>query len=497
MTATYAGSLADNTARIGELLDRSWHLSIGGTTTAAASGEVFRVVSPVTREPIAEVPNGGVEDVDRAVASAKKAFPLWRSQPATVRADFVVRLADAIEARARDLALLDVIDGGAPVRVMAGDVAAAGVLLRYCAGLALEVKGTSVPASTNVHFTEREPYGVVVRIIPYNHPFLFAAAKIAAPLVAGNTVVLKPPEVAPLSALVLGEIANEVLPAGVLNVVVGDGPGVPTALVAHPDVRRIGFIGSAPTGQKVLQTAAAHGIKEVSLEMGGKNALIAFPDADPDEVARGAVAGMNFTWSGQSCGSTSRLLVHDSIADRVSEAIVALLRNHVVGDPRDPETDQGVIVSERQYDKIAGMIATARADGARVLTGGGCPEHLRPGWYIEPTVLDNVAPDSQIAQDEVFGPVLSVLRWDDPARAVEIANSVKYGLTGAVYTSDVRQAHKVARELETGFVWINGAGPHFMGMPFGGYKSSGIGREESLDELLSFTQLKSINIFLD
>src|SRR6202008_2691834 len=200
-------------------------------------------------------------------------------------------------------------------------VAAGVVLLRDCAGLALEVKGTSVPARTNVHFTEREPYGVVVRIIPYNHPFLFAAAKIAAPLVAGNTVVLKPPEVAPLSALVLGEIANEILPPGVLNVVVGDGPGLPTALVAHPDVRRIGFIGSAPTGQKVLQTAAAHGIKEVSLEMGGKNALIAFPDADPDEVARGAVAGMNFTWSGQSCGSTSRLLVHDSIADRVSDAI--------------------------------------------------------------------------------------------------------------------------------------------------------------------------------
>jgi acyl-CoA reductase-like NAD-dependent aldehyde dehydrogenase len=247
----------------------------------------------------------------------------------------------------------------------------------------------------------------------------------------------------------------------------------------------------------VLQTAAAHGIKEVSLEMGGKNALIAFPDADPDEVARGAVAGMNFTWSGQSCGSTSRLLVHDSIADRVSDAIVARLRDHVVGDPRDPETDQGVIVSERQYDKIVGMIVTARADGARVLTGGGCPEHLRPGWYIEPTVLDNVDPDSQIAQDEVFGPVLSILRWDDPARAIEIANSVKYGLTGAVYTSDVRRAHRVARELETGFIWINGAGPHFMGMPFGGFKSSGIGREESLDELLSFTQLKSINIFLD
>jgi acyl-CoA reductase-like NAD-dependent aldehyde dehydrogenase len=267
-------------------------------------------------------------------------------------------------------------------------------------------------------------------------------------------------------------------------------------LVSHPAIHRIGFTGSDSTGLKVLQTAAATGFKEVSLELGGKNALIAFPDADPAEVAAGVVTGMNFTWSGQSCGSTSRLLVHEDIADATVDAVLERLGKHVVGNPLDPNSDQGTIATERQYRNIIDYIETAIADGARVVHGGGRPANLDTGLYIEPTVLVDVDPYSRIAQEEIFGPVLSVIRWKDPQDAINIANSVRYGLTGSIYTNDIREAHRVARQLDAGVVWINGAGNHFMGLPFGGVKSSGNAREESLDELLSYTQIKSTTVFL-
>jgi len=341
------------------------------------------------------------------------------------------------------------------------------------------------------------PYGVVARIIPFNHPLMFAVKQLSAPLLTGNTLVLKPAEATPLSALLLGEIAQDVLPPGVLNIIVGDGPEAPSALVSHPAVHRIGFTGSDATGMKVVQAAAATGFKEVSLELGGKNALIAFPDADPVEVAAGVVAGMNFTWSGQSCGSTSRLLVHEDIADATVDAVLDRLGNHVVANPLDPKADQGTLVNERQYQKVLDYIEMAVAEGARVVHGGGRPPGLEEGLFIEPTVLLDVDPCSRVAQEEIFGPVLSVIRWKDPRDAIDIANSVQYGLTGSVYTNDIRKAHQVARQLEVGVVWINGAGNHFLGLPFGGFKLSGNGREESLDELLSYTQIKSTTVFLN
>jgi acyl-CoA reductase-like NAD-dependent aldehyde dehydrogenase len=491
------GTLENNEKRVAELLGREWGLLIDGKVGPAQSGSRFDVWAPSTGARIAQVPDADAADVERAVTAAQNAFPDWRSTTAIQRAQLMEPFARAIEARAEDLALLDSIDGGTPIRITTSDVAAAAMLLRYFAGLVTEIKGVTVPSSANLHYTERVPYGVVARIIPFNHPLMFAVKQLTAPLLAGNTLVLKPAEATPLSALLLGEIAQDLLPPGVLNIVVGDGPQVPSALVSHPAIHRIGFTGSDSTGLKVLQTAAATGFKEVSLELGGKNALIAFPDADPAEVAAGVVTGMNFTWSGQSCGSTSRLLVHEDIADATVDAVLERLGNHVVGNPLDPNSDQGTIATERQYRNIIDYIETAIADGARVVHGGGRPANLETGLFIEPTVLVDVDPYSRIAQEEIFGPVLSVIRWKDPQDAINIANSVRYGLTGSVYTNDIREAHRIARQLDAGVVWINGAGNHFMGLPFGGVKSSGNGREESLDELLSYTQIKSTTVFLN
>jgi acyl-CoA reductase-like NAD-dependent aldehyde dehydrogenase len=497
MTAlTALTSEADNTERVAELLDHDWRLLIAGTPRAALSGRTYPVVSPYTEQIIARVPDGGPEDVAAAAVAAREALPAWRRRPAGDRARHVTELADALQAHAAELALLDAIDSGAPVAEMYGDVSAAAAQLRLFAGLALELTGRTIPATGNLHYTEREPYGITARIIPFNHPIMFAAAKIAAPLVAGNTVLLKPAEITPLSALRLGEIAAEILPPGVLSVVVGDGPDVPRAMVRHPDVRRIGFIGSEATGRAILRDAAETGVKKVSLELGGKNAMIVFPDADPGEAAAAAVAGMNFTWAGQSCGSTSRLLVHESIAEPVVAEVVRLAADRRIGSPLDPGSEMGTLVSRRQYDRVLGHLTTALADGAEVLTGGGRPPQVDRGLFIAPTVLGGVRPEWRIARDEVFGPVLAVLTWREEDEAIRVANDVAYGLTAGVWTNDVRRAHRVARELEAGYVWINGAARHFPGVPFGGVKASGIGREESLEELLAYTQLKSVNVLL-
>ena len=302
-------------------------------------------------------------------------------------------------------------------------------------------------------------------------------------------------EATPLSALLFADLIAEIFPAGVVNIVVGNGPGAPDAIVRHPKVRRIGFTGSEAVGRLIQRTAAEVAVKHVTLELGGKNALIAFPDADPIEVAAASIQGMNFTWSGQSCGSTSRLLIHESIADAVLAEVARLLKKREFISPLDPAAVQGTMVSRRQFDRAIGYIAGAIDLGAQVVTGGKRPDVDR-GLFIEPTFLDGVLPAWPIANEEVFGPVVCVIRWTDEAEAVKIANSVEFGLTGSVFTNDIRTAHRVARALETGFVWINGAGPHFQGVPYGGWKNSGVGREESLEELISYTQSKSINVML-
>jgi len=482
-------------AHVAQVLDRDWKLLIAGESRPAEGGRTFAKLSPVTETVIAQVPDATPADVEAAVGAAHAARKGWRDTVATERAALVRRLADLVEEHGEELALLDSIDAGSPISNSRVDVTVAVAQLRLFAGLALELKGTTIPASNALHVTVREPVGVVARIVPYNHPLMFAC-KIGAPLVAGNPTVLKPPEAAPLSALRLGELAAGVFPPGVLSVVVGDGPAVPDALVRHPAVRRIGFIGSEPTGRAIQRAAAESGVKDVTLELGGKNAMVVFGDADLDAAAEGAVFGMNFTWSGQSCGSNSRLLVQRGVHDELVARIVELVAARRIGDPLAEWSEQGTMINRAQYEKSLRYIDIAVGEGAKVVVGGGRPSGpgFERGLYVEATVLTGVTPSARIAQEEVFGPVLSVIPFDTEDEAVEIANGVEFGLTASVWTRDLDRAHRVVREFEAGHTWVNGSSRHFPNVPFGGVKGSGVGREESLEELLSYTDLKAINI---
>jgi betaine-aldehyde dehydrogenase len=380
---------------------------------------------------------------------------------------------------------------------MVRDAGAGAAQLDFYAGLVTEMKGASIPMGPDVvNFSVREPFGVVGRIIPFNHPFMFAAGKSGAPLAAGNTVVLKPPEQAPLSALRLAELIDGILPSGVWNVVPG-GREVGQVLASHPDVAMTALIGSVPTGRAVMK-AASDTLKPVLLELGGKNALIAFPDADLDAVSAAVVDGMNFTWCGQSCGSTSRAFIHEKIYDAVIERAKASIKRYKPGIPTNPATTMGSIISQVQYDRVMKYIAAGKEDGARLVTGGKRPDDpaLAKGLFIEPTIFADVNMTMRIGKEEIFGPVLSVFKWSDEDRMLAEVNQVEYGLTCSIWTNDLATAHRTAAVVEAGYVWINEVSKHFLGAPFGGYKQSGIGREECIEELLRFTREKNIHVNL-
>jgi acyl-CoA reductase-like NAD-dependent aldehyde dehydrogenase len=315
---------------------------------------------------------------------------------------------------------------------------------------------------------------------------------------AGNAVVLKSPDQSPLSASIMGEICHEVLPPGIVNIVSGVGTVVGDAIVRHPKVPRIGFTGSVQTGMAIQRSAAEVAVKHISLELGGKNPFIAFPDADPSAVAAAAVAGMNFAWSGQSCGSTSRLMLHESIYDEVVEQIAAKVSAIKIGDPSDPKSEMGPVNSGPHLDRINKIIESARAQGAKLITGGSRPQgaQFERGYWIEPTVFGDVTMDMRVAQDEIFGPVLAILKWETTEEVVSMANSLDLGLTAAVWTNDLKLAMNTVRALESGLVWINGTGRHYLGTGFSGWKNSGLGREECLEEVLSYTRTKAVHIIL-
>lgn len=476
---------------------RTWTLPLGVATLQGQS--VYDVEDPCTGDVLTQVPDCSSEDVDRVVATAHAAQRDWALRTPRQRGTALRALATLMRDHSEELAVLDAIDGGFPLPAMRDDVTWAADVLELMADDALDLGGRTIPLSANLHYTLQQPYGVVARIVPFNHPVLFAGSKIAAPLMAGNAVVLKAPDQTPLSAIRLAELAREVLPEGLFGVVTGHGATAGAALVAHPLVRRIGFIGSPGTGRHIQRLAAEHGVKYVTLELGGKNPMIVMPDADLEAAAKSAVVGMNFTTTaGQSCGSTSRLLLHEAIADEVIDLVVDQVAAIKVGDPLVDGTDMGPVIDQAQYSKSLRAIESGRAGGASVLTGGGRAQGVgSKGWYVAPTVLAGVAPQADVARDEIFGPVLSVLTVRDEAEAVEVANSVEFGLTAAVWTNDVSQAHRMAAGLDAGYVWINGSARHYWGLPFGGRKSSGVGSEESTEELLSYTQVKAVTVTLD
>ena len=480
-------------------LDRDWRMLVGGELVTAARGERMEVVNPATAQTITTIPAASTADVDRAVDAAAAAFKEWRLTPAAERARLVNLLADAIDANGEDLAWIDTIDNGSPIKVMRGDYRMAVEQLRYFAGLALAVRGESIPTPErgSFDFTLREPYGVVARIVPFNHPFMFAASKLGAPLVAGNTVVLKPSQHTSLSALRLGELCAEVFAPGVVNVISGRGSVVGDHLVGHPKVRRIAFTGSVEVGLGIQRRAAADHIKTVTLELGGKNPIIVFADADREAALAGVMRGMNFTWQGQSCGSTSRLYVERSIyADFVAE-LGRRMDAMVVGDPTDEATDVGAVVSRQQYESVTRYIEGAVADPRANMLAGGVPEPGRPGegYFIRPTLFGlEEGEDLAVAREEIFGPVLVAMPFDGYDDVVERANALPLGLTASVWTRDLGRGMRAVRDLETGYAWVNWSSTHLPGTPFGGVKDSGVGREESLEELYGYTQSKNVYI---
>lgn len=454
-------------------------------------------LNPATNRALAEVAVGSDADVDAAVADARRGLQTWSAVPPLERAKTLRGIAALLREHAEELALIDAANCGNPVKEMVGDAHIAAAQVEFFAGLVTEMKGASIPMGPNaVNFSVREPVGVVGRIIPFNHPFMFAAGKSAAPLAAGNAVIVKPPDQAPLSSLRLAELLHGVLPPGVFNIVPGD-RDTGAALAAHPDVDMIAIIGSVPAGRAVMR-AASDRVKPVLLELGGKNALIAFPDADVDAVANALVEGMNFTWCGQSCGSTSRAFVHEEIYERVLARVAACLDHFRPGIPTDPATTMGAIVSRAQLARVSEYIASAHAEGARLLYGGRAPDDpaLRDGNFLLPTVFYDVRQDMRIAREEIFGPLLAILPWRDSAKLMEDVNAVDYGLTCSIWSRDINTALRTAQRVQAGYVWINEVGKHFLGAPFGGVRQSGIGREECLEELLAFTREKNIHVAL-
>jgi betaine-aldehyde dehydrogenase len=472
-------------------------MHIGGAWVDAVDGGRLESVDPTSERVVATFPDGCEQDVDRAVVAADEAAESWSDLGWARRGAMLRELADRITESADALARLDVVDSGNPLTGMRRDVAGASAEILYYAGLSPEIRGsTSPPSPDTLSYTIRQPYGVVARIVPFNHPFKFAAGKVAAPLAAGNTVVLKPGEQTSLSALELARISEGLLPPGVLNVVTGRGSTAGAALVAHPDVPRIAFTGSVPTGRAIMRSAADH-IKHVSLELGGKNPIVVFPDVDPVRAARAAVAGMNIArCTGQSCGSTSRLFVHDDVRGPFLEALVERLSELRIGNPMDEQTEVGPLAFRAHYERVLGYLVAGQREGATLLCGGRRPAELPRGFFVEPAVFVDVEDGMTIAREEIFGPVMSVLGWREVDDVVRRANALAFGLTANVWTNDVSAAHRTARALQAGYVYINGTGQRPTGTPFGGWKSSGLGKENGLEELLSYTQEKTVTVTL-
>jgi acyl-CoA reductase-like NAD-dependent aldehyde dehydrogenase len=494
-----APSLLDSSKNSPKYVTSLDRMLIGGELVASENEKYEFSTNPADERIIGRTPAATIKDVNRAVFAANAAWPAWAALSPSLRGEILRKFGEAIAARADEILHVEVADTGNSLAAMRGDVQMAIDSLNYYAGIAHELKGESIPATAeNLHITVREPYGVVARIIPFNHPLMFAVARTAAALAAGNAVVVKPPETSPLSSMILAEIAKDALPGGIFNIVTGSGAVVGDALVRHPLIKRIAFIGSVPTGQAIQRAAAESGVKHVTLELGGKNPLIVFPDNDVDAIAAAAVGGMNFSWQGQSCGSTSRLLVHADLYDAVVERVAELAESLRVGDPMDSTVDMGPLNSRRQYEKVVDFIAEGNRCGARLVAGGARPagDAFARGFWIRPTVFADVTPEMRLWREEIFGPVLSVGRWTTVNEVVELANNTEFGLTAAIWTHDIKAALHMARRVHAGHIWINGYSRHFLGVPFGGMKNSGIGREEGIEEMLSYTETKTINVML-
>ena len=469
---------------------------IDGKWVDAADGKTFETINPATGEPLASVAEGDRPDVDNAVSAARNAFETgpWPKMTASQRGRLMYRLADLIHENREELAALETLDNGKPYKdSLNADVPLTVACYRYYAGWADKNHGRTIPINGPYFcYTRHEPVGVCGQIIPWNFPMLMQAWKWAPALAMGNTVVLKPAEQTPLTALFIGQLALEAgYPPGVANIVPGMGPTAGGAIAGHMDVDKVAFTGSTEVGRLIMGAAARSNLKRVSLELGGKSPNIIFSDANIDAAIKGAYFALFFN-QGQCCCAGSRLFVEESIHDQFTERLVEIAESRKVGDPFDAGTHQGPQVSEEQFDKVMGYIDAGQKEGAKMLCGGQRVGDR--GYFIQPTVFDDVNDDMKIANEEIFGPVLSVIKFKDIDEVCQRANKTVYGLAAAVWTKDIEKALRVANEVRAGTVWINCYDVFDAGAPFGGFKQSGIGRELGEYGLEAYTEVKTVTV---
>ncbi len=473
-------------------------LLINNKWTNSKSGKTFPTFNPATGEEICQVAEADAADVDEAVKAARHAFEKgpWRKMSGAQRGLLMNRLADLIEKHADELARLESLDNGKPYSVAkAADVPLTIACYRYYAGWADKIQGKTIPVGGNYFtYTRHEPVGVVGQIIPWNFPLLMQAWKLGPALATGNTILLKPAEQTPLTALRVGELILEAgFPEGVVNMLPGYGPTAGAAISHHWDIDKVAFTGSTEVGHLIMEAAAKSNLKRVTLELGGKSPNIVFADADMDEAVEGSHFALFFN-QGQCCCAGSRLFVEEKCYDDFVERSVARAKKRVVGDPFDPKTEQGPQVDEEQFNKVMGYIESGKREGAKLMAGGGRVGDR--GYFIQPTVFADVTDKMKIAEEEIFGPVLSIIKFKDMDEVVERANKTMYGLAAAVWTRDIGKAHHIANNVRAGTVWVNCYDVFDAGAPFGGFKQSGIGRELGEYGLQNYTEIKTVTVKL-
>lgn len=472
-----------------------YELLIGGEFVSASSSDTLTTLNPATEESTEEVAAGSEEDIDRAVENARETFPEWRDTPPQERGRLLYDLAASIRDEADRLTEIEMLDNGKPLSQAKSDVEGCARYFEYYAGIADKIQGESIPLTQDyVDYTRREPLGVTAQIVPWNFPINLLGRSAAPALAAGNVAVAKPAEQTPLSALEVGKLALDVgFPPGVLNIVPGFGAEAGAALAGHSDVNGVSFTGSVVTGRQVAQLANDN-MTPVHLELGGKNPNVVFPDADLETALNSTISAIFGTAAGQVCSAGSRLLIHEDIHSEFVETLATRAAELSVG-PGTDDPDIGPLVSMDQYEKVNKYIDIGRDEVGEPVTGGEPPD--RPGYFVNPTIFDNVDNDMRIAQEEIFGPVLSVIEFSDEQEAIELANDVDYGLVAGIFTEDVGRAHRFARDVQAGQIYINEWFAGGVETPFGGYKQSGFGREKGLEAIEEYTQVKNICANID
>ncbi|SFI84840.1 aldehyde dehydrogenase family protein [Thermoflavimicrobium dichotomicum] len=480
----------------GSLLKEQYELLINGEHVPSSSGEYFDTYNPATEEAIARVAKATREDVDRAVSAARNALEnsKWARWPASRRGQILNRIALIMRERFDELVELEVLNSGKALSAAKGQVMQAIEDFELYAGAVTTIAGATKPVPSGFfHYTVKEPIGVCAQIVPWNYPLMMAAWKVAPALAAGCTIILKPASLTPLTALVLADICHEAgVPAGVINVITGSGADVGAYLTEHPGVDKVAFTGETTTGKDIM-ARASETLKRVTLELGGKSPNIVFEDADLEAAANGSVFGIFYN-TGQSCEARSRLFVHESVYDAFLERFVEKTKKLKLGNPLDESTQVGALISQGQWDTVHSYVQLAKEEGARVLYGGKRPEGeaFAKGHWYEPTILVDVTNDMRVAQEEIFGPVVVVIKFKDEKEVIQLANDSIYGLAAALWTKDFSRAHRVAGQLKAGVVMINNPFSTFPGLPFGGYKQSGFGRELAIESLELYMETKSV-----